>query len=144
MKVIKRNQLVIFVIALMLVTAGYLNYTSNLTINNTIQTSGNLEIAGIGDATLVSSQAIEENVAVESSISTENEYSETIQTNQQEEDYFVNSKLQRDIMYSRNVRKLSKNARFKYCRNRTKSNSAKRNNKNKQHKKCNYDSREFD
>ena len=47
MKIIKKNQLTILVIALMLVTAGYLNY------NDSMQTS--TEIAGIGDATLVSS-----------------------------------------------------------------------------------------
>ena len=46
-KIIKKNQLTILVLALMLVTAGYLNYNEN------IQTS--TEVASIGDATLVSS-----------------------------------------------------------------------------------------
>ena len=112
MKVIKRNQLVVLVIALMLITAGYLNYTSNLNNQNSILTSSNLQIAGIGDATLVSSQAIEENTtSLESSISTENENENTIQTNQEEqvkqeqtkiteENYFADSKLQRESMYS--------------------------------------------
>lgn len=107
MKIIKRNQLVILVIALMLVTAGYLNYTSNLKNQNSIQTSSNLQMAGIGDATLVSSQAIEENISVESSVSTEDK--NTVETNQQEgtkqeqiqqDDYFADSKLQRESMYS--------------------------------------------
>lgn len=112
MKVIKRNQLVVLVIALMLITAGYLNYTSNLNNQNSILTSSNLQIAGIGDATLVSSQAIEENTtSLESSISTENENENTIQTKQEEqvkqeqtkiteENYFADSKLQRESMYS--------------------------------------------
>ena len=112
MKVIKRNQLVVLVIALMLITAGYLNYTSNLNNQNSILTSSNLQIAGIGDATLVSSQAIEKNTtSLESSISTENENENTIQTNQEEqvkqeqtkiteENYFADSKLQRESMYS--------------------------------------------
>ena len=46
-KIIKKNQLTILVLALMLVTAGYLNYNEN------IKTS--TEVASIGDATLVSS-----------------------------------------------------------------------------------------
>lgn len=112
MKVIKRNQLVVLVIALMLITAGYLNYTSNLNNQNSILTSSNLQIAGIGDATLVSSQAIEENTtSLESSISTDNENENTIQTKQEEqvkqeqtkiteENYFADSKLQRESMYS--------------------------------------------
>lgn len=130
MKIIKRNQLVILVIALMLVTAGYLNYTSNLENQDSIQTSGNIELAGIGDATLVSSHAVEE-----SSISTEDKKEDIVQTNQQEEikqeepisedSYFIDSKLQRDIMYSRNDRKLSKNVRFNNYRNRTESNCSK-------------------
>ena len=47
MKIIKKNQLTILVIALMLVTAGYLNYNSNV--------STSTQVASIGDATLVSS-----------------------------------------------------------------------------------------
>ena len=46
MKILKKNQLIILVISLMLVTAGYLNFTA--TDNNNI--SGNT-IAELGDAT---------------------------------------------------------------------------------------------
>ena len=55
MKALKKNQIVIFAIALMLITAGYLNYT--MQTEQTAQTSGtinNEEMAGIGDAKLVS------------------------------------------------------------------------------------------
>lgn len=31
MKILKRNQIIISVIALMLITVGYMNYTSNIT-----------------------------------------------------------------------------------------------------------------
>lgn len=58
-KALKRNQITIFAIALMLITAGYLNYT--MQSEETAQTSGmveNEEIAGIGDAKLVSSNNI--------------------------------------------------------------------------------------
>lgn len=58
-KALKRNQIIIFAIALMLITAGYLNYT--MQSEETAQTSGiieNQEIAGIGDAKLVSSNNI--------------------------------------------------------------------------------------
>ena len=120
MKIIKKNQLTILVLALMLVTAGYLNYNSN------IQTS--TEVASIGDAKLVSSnitntvtnkidnetQAESNNISnstsvVASSISTidasiENKQEENVQTNLEvtntKEEYFISSRLERDTMYS--------------------------------------------
>lgn len=114
MKNLKKNQVIIFVIALMLVSAGYLNYTANNQNSNTIATSSELnsiDYAGIGDARLVSSNDIaytntiedivsnEENIA--SSVSTEEE---TTQTNTQSiDEYFSSSKLTRDTMYSQMI-----------------------------------------
>lgn len=114
MKIIKRNQLIILVISLMLITAGYLNFTAD---NNTIATS--YLTAELGDATLVSSNAvIEENIvedeniivennAVESSTSTVEENTaeesntvETVATEEVDETYFTTSKLERENMYS--------------------------------------------
>ena len=60
MKVLNKNQIIILVIALMLVSAGYLNYTS-IQNENTIATSigeNGIDYAGIGDAKLVSSNGI--------------------------------------------------------------------------------------
>ena len=120
MKIIKKNQLTILVLTLMLVTAGYLNYNSN--VQNTT------EIAAIGDATLVSSNlsnsisnqvnnavetannntnvnATNNTTEVASSVSTDIEESkeEVIQTNTEVtnmQEYFTSSKLERDTMYS--------------------------------------------
>ncbi len=65
MKMFKKNQVVIYVIALMLVVAGYLNYTTTNDLNTTIQTSSTEEelakMANIGDAQLVSSNVLNEN-----------------------------------------------------------------------------------
>lgn len=113
MKIIKKNQLTILVLALMLVTAGYLNYNSN----QTVTTEG--KIASIGDATLVSSNIVSsntlntnnviDNTSVISAISTNEANNEileheTVTTNSEVEDkdenYFVSSKLERDNMYS--------------------------------------------
>ena len=62
MKLFKKNQVIIYVIALMLVAAGYLNYTANGNTNSIIPTSGTEEeldqMANIGDAQLVSSNDI--------------------------------------------------------------------------------------
>lgn len=65
MKLLKKNQVIIYVIVLMLMTAGYLNYTSNPNNDtNTIETSMQMEstddmqLADIGDATLVNSNDI--------------------------------------------------------------------------------------
>lgn len=80
MKILKRNQIIISVLALMLITVGYMSYTSNM--QNAIET-GNLmdaeKFAGIGDARLVSSDSTVENniVSEESKITVdENENSE--------------------------------------------------------------------
>lgn len=79
MKNLKKNQIIIFVIALMLVSAGYLNYTAT-NKENTIQTSSKLnsiDYAGIGDARLVSSNAIESNT-IESIVSNDEKESYTV------------------------------------------------------------------
>lgn len=56
-KVLKRNQIIISVMALMLITVGYMNYSSS--ISKTKETNAaNIdgeEIASIGDARLVNS-----------------------------------------------------------------------------------------
>lgn len=82
MKVLKRNQIIVSVLALMLITVGYMTYSSNL--GNTVETGAlmNTEtMAGIGDAKLVNSSSTVENS--ESSVNdtkennnTENSYSE--------------------------------------------------------------------
>lgn len=104
MKFLKNNQVIIYVIALMLVTAGYFSYNSN-----TVQTSSNIvntvtETADIGDATLVSSNDVEE-------VSTENEEmpsaEEIKQANSNDcnpsDEYFSKSKLERETMYSQSI-----------------------------------------
>ena len=61
--ILKRNQIIILVIALMLVSAGYLSYSGNKVNEQTSQTSTDAEetqVAGIGDAKLVSSNAVTE------------------------------------------------------------------------------------
>ena len=113
MKIIKRNQLIILVISLMIITAGYLNFTAD---NNTVATS--YLTAELGDATLVSSNSVVENSieaentlvennTVQSSISTEdnnvleeNNTIETAATYEADDTYFTTSKLERENMYS--------------------------------------------
>lgn len=110
MKIIKKNQLTILVLALMLVTAGYLNYNAN----NSVKTS--TDVASIGDATFVSSNAIFENVSSNDLVETTNDNNSdikennsiaenTVNTNSEvnknnKEDYYTSSKLEREKMYS--------------------------------------------
>lgn len=124
---LKKNQLAILVIALMLVTAGYLNYISN---QETLQTGTNTvegsdQYAAIGDATLVNSGELLEEKDKQNILNTiENAQASTntvenietatntientvettsIQTNTEaknNDDYFTSSKLQREKMYS--------------------------------------------
>ena len=117
MKNLKRNQVIVFVIALMLVSAGYLNYTAN-NDSNTITTSSELnatlEYAGIGDAKLVNSNGVVQTNTEEAIVSnegmeeenTENTTSSngTVKTNaKQVDEYFSSSKLTRDTMYSQMI-----------------------------------------
>lgn len=72
MKFFKKNQVLIYVIALMLVTAGYLSYTSSEhDINSTIQTTTSTEeLAGtknLGDAQLASTDTSMEDFTNETS-----------------------------------------------------------------------------
>lgn len=114
MKLFKKNQVIIYVIALMLVVAGYLNYTATNDFNSAVQTSSTEEelakMANIGDAQLVSSNVVSEensiqenpnNVIVENNETVNNN---TISTNsnisKSNKDYFSTSKLERDTMYS--------------------------------------------
>ena len=51
-RIMKKNQVIIFMLALMLMTAGYMNYTNN-------HGNENMILAALGDAQLVSSNVIE-------------------------------------------------------------------------------------
>ena len=119
MKILKRNQLIILVISLMLITAGYLNFTANQE-NIMTSTIADRNDATIGDAELVSTIPHEENRTeeTENKITENNEEekdiaaketetaessitdtNETVQTNS-EDYYFTTSKLERNTMYS--------------------------------------------
>ncbi len=139
MKIIKKNQIVIFVIALMLITAGYLNYTTGdgegLVATSSLVDSE--EVAGIGDAKLVSSNAIESSESsfesLETATSVENNSNnnsavdeknnsnssksqsenETVATSSKAstkeiDEYFTNSRLTRDTMYSQMIESYQK------------------------------------
>ncbi len=105
MRILKRNQFIVVVLALMLITAGYLNFISRNEENT--QTAGIIEetaLAEIGDATLVSSNAVQsENTNEEMTENTvEVEDNVSIETTQNtiENDYFASSRLEREKMYS--------------------------------------------
>ena len=123
---IKKNQVIIYVIALMLVTAGYLNYTTNTAEQVSAETAMEMEakddmqIADIGDATLVSSNDVVENVTDNANVTENTTVSEntikeetnnveenntTTQTNATvtKDEYFTKSKLERDTMYSQMI-----------------------------------------
>jgi len=118
MKILKKNQLIVLVISLMLITAGYLNFTSN---QENIQTStiADRDDLSIGDAQLVSTipsddeenkienlingeistNQIENETPVGIDVHTDPKNEEIIETNA-EDYYFTTSKLDRNTMYS--------------------------------------------
>ena len=128
MKLLKKNQVIIYFIALILMAVAYLNYTTQ-TADKSIQASTNT--SNIGDATLVSSNALETNTNVnemqnsinttddatvinentqntqnsnniESNINNEEEQNteQTSSNTVSTDDYFTKSKLERETMYS--------------------------------------------
>lgn len=95
----KKNQIVIFVIALMLVTAGYLNFANQQKNNQNLLATSSLadseEMAAIGDATLVSAnQVVEEenqnNIVNTESNNTNSEISNSVNNENTEKNNNVN------------------------------------------------------
>ena len=105
MKIIKKNQVVVMVIALMLITAGYLNFIETNNTSKTIETSSN---ENLGDARLVSNNELEESndseEMIAEAVTTETSDNEEQQQNQ----YFSDSRLQRDTMYSQMIESYQK------------------------------------
>lgn len=131
MKILKKNQVVVFVIGLMIIAAGYLNFTNNASLE-TGALADSEELASIGDAKLVSANVVEEKIAENNSanensinvnevgeIETNNETdTKDKENNKQEEaddtaetntniistdEYFTNSRLERNTMYSQQI-----------------------------------------
>lgn len=124
MKLLKKNQIIIYVIAIMLMTAGYFNYYAKPhsdSIETSIQmdSKDDTQLADIGDAKLVSSNDIIQEESNKENNNNENINNENIETNDKNEekntntiettsenietntdDYFIKSKLERDTMYS--------------------------------------------
>ena len=132
MKTIKKNQVVVFVIGLMLIAAGYLSFTNNSSENmmETSATVNSERIAGIGDAKLVSANIAQTNEINVNSVNTmlqdtntleenitntlENQVNETVEEVEQNvvatnsdvistDEYFTSSRLERENMYSKRV-----------------------------------------
>ena len=130
MKIIKKNQIMVYVIVLILMVAGYLNYSSNTKNEIALETTAKIdsnddtELADIGDAVLVNSNNVKEentiqenmlesnttednstnesaNVNVNTSNTTNTTETNIVETSStSSNDYFVKSKLERDTMYS--------------------------------------------
>lgn len=125
LKSLKKNQVVIYVIALMLVAAGYLNYTSGdkiVATNADPEVTYKENLADIGDAKLVNSNSIEssDSALVEKEEIQEQSFRQTEEDDESKteenrlnqnnmqtqsasastDDYFSKSKLERDTMYS--------------------------------------------
>ena len=115
MKLLKKNQVIIYTIAVLLMVAGYLNYSTNT--GEALEASANevANTANIGDARLVSTDPVDENAANElqntinvTNTTNTNTTAENITNNTttqtsstvSTDDYFAKSKLERDTMYS--------------------------------------------
>ena len=122
MRLLKKNQVIIYVIVLMLMAVAYLNYTTQ-TGEQAVEASMQMEArddtnsSNIGDAALVSSNdiatntnetenttnTIEENTTNRTNTTNNETEQNTTQTNSNTvstDDYFTKSKLERETMYS--------------------------------------------
>lgn len=110
--IFKKNQVIISVIAIMLIAAGYMSYTTNN--ENVMKTSllmDEEEYAGLGDAQLVSSEAVSNNMENVQENETTSENMNSVNSDENVEvvdnvakekisSYFTESRLERDKMYS--------------------------------------------
>lgn len=110
----KKNQVIVFVLALLLVTVGYLgigkdsnNTTEQISSNVSSQLTQNDENENLGDAEFVSGTALVPNEEETQEVSKENT-SEANNTNNTDDDYFTSSRLQRETMYSQNLENYQK------------------------------------
>ena len=121
MKKFKKSEIAIYAVALMLVAAGYFNYSTfenktEETYSEDIVNNIDEKSANVGDAVLVSSNEIESNEnntnnssgnvmqkEKEDNGESENKTEETssqVSNETNEEDYYANAKLERDKMYA--------------------------------------------
>ena len=114
MKIMKKNQIVVSIIAIMLITVGYMNFSMDL--KNTTETAKLIQeenIAGIGDAKLVNSENVTEEIDGVCEVNNEDEIvdnednstdvnAQTTTTSllQSSDEYFVASKMEREKIYS--------------------------------------------
>ena len=114
--ILKKNQVIISAIAIMLIAAGYMNYTANTKDAIEASVLADTEAyAQLGDATLVSAN-VTDNTTIGTAISTNTENTENIENSENtgntenteatqtsgstSNEYFTESRLEREKMYS--------------------------------------------
>ena len=106
LKKFKKSEIAIYAISLMLVAAGYFNYsTFNQKTEETYSEDvGNIseQYANVGDAVLVSNNETE-NIADENTKTTTSSSETTETKTENETDYYANAKLNRDKMYAETI-----------------------------------------
>ena len=107
---LKKGSVAIYVLALMLVTAGYWNYISqeSKTIQTVAESENNIVDENLGDATLVSNNELikeenEQDAEQQSQETTEDEDKTQETSDSTYDGYFEESKLSRDTMYSQTL-----------------------------------------
>ncbi len=109
MKIFKKNQLALLVISLMLITAGYLNYTSTFGEDSKLASTdvqNSVNLASIGDAELVNANVVSEENTITTQtppVQEENKEVSSNNSNSNNKNYFTTSKLERNVMYSQMI-----------------------------------------
>lgn len=113
----KKNQVVVAVIGLMLIAAGYLNFTNEEQKGQSLEEGAltdSIDMAEIGDAQLVSTQPANDsslendNTVATNANKNSNEQSNETDTVVSTDEYFTKSRLDRETMYSQMIESYQK------------------------------------
>lgn len=99
-KIFKKNQIVFMAIGLMLIVAGYLNYTYSPELKYQTELTGNIE-ENLGDTIYVNTIPVdskEQEINEIQNIQADNTHVHTNESTKQKDTYFVETKNQRDEM----------------------------------------------
>lgn len=105
---IKKNQIIVFVLALLLITAGYLGVgQQSAEVLQIAATSNEIgakdENENLGDATFVNGTVAPTNTVTNENISAISTETSTTTNTTTNDDYFATSKLERENMYSQTL-----------------------------------------
>ncbi len=102
-KIFKKNQIVFMTLGLMLIVAGYLNYTYNPELRYQTELTGRID-EGLGDTIYVNTLPVDTSLQTNTNVSSsDNQENINTQTNIVKDEYFTQTKIDRDKMFDKQI-----------------------------------------